>query len=352
VDGVSFTLGAGETVGLLGPNGAGKTTIISVLLGVLEPTEGTVHVADLDVVRQRSQAVELTNFAAVYAALPGNLTVAQNLHIFGMSYCVQDLSHRISEVLQRFDLEGFRHTKCGLLSSGEQTRVGLAKAFLTRPQLLLLDEPTASLDPATARDIRGHIRKFIADGQRGILWTTHNMHEAREVCDRVLFLSKGRILLEGDPRTLPAEHDKRDPRAPAVVCVRDVAGSAGRGPDPSPGGAGQHGAVSSLYRAGYHALRDSLQACAENRSHRSVQRGERELALEGGALRRGRHGRGTAGANFYSCRPDRRGAGVLPGGLALYRYRGHGDRWVRHGYPPLLSETSASVRRVLRAKNS
>lgn len=208
VDGISFTVGTKEIVGLLGPNGAGKTTTINMILGVLEPTSGAIHIEEIDLARQRSRALERTNFAAVYAPLPGNLTVAQNLRIFGLIYAVKNLAARIEELLVEFELTALRDTRCGVLSSGEQTRVALAKAMLNRPHLLLLDEPTASLDPATAREIRRRIQNFVARGAGGVLWTSHNMYEVEEVCDRVLFLARGRILLEGNPKTLPAEHGK------------------------------------------------------------------------------------------------------------------------------------------------
>jgi ABC-2 type transport system ATP-binding protein len=213
VDGISFEVGKREIVGLLGPNGAGKTTTINMLLGVLEPTSGTIHVEGMHLAAHRSAALERTNFAAVYAPLPGNLTVYQNLRIFAMIYGgavhgASVLAGRIPALLKEFDLERFRNVKCGLLSSGEQTRVALAKAMLNQPALLLLDEPTASLDPATAREIRATIREFATRLGAGVLWTTHNMHEVEDVCDRVLFLSHGKILLEGDPRMLPAEHGK------------------------------------------------------------------------------------------------------------------------------------------------
>jgi ABC-2 type transport system ATP-binding protein len=208
VDGVSFQVGRGEIVGLLGPNGAGKTTTINMVLGVLAPTAGRIWIAGFDLARHRSRALERTNFAAVYAPLPGNLTVGQNLRIFGLLYGVPRLSSRIDELLAELDLERHRDTRCGVLSSGEQTRVALAKALLNAPELLLLDEPTASLDPATARDVRALIRRLAATGHMGVLWTSHNMYEVAEVCDRVLFLSRGRILLEGDPRKLPAEHGR------------------------------------------------------------------------------------------------------------------------------------------------
>ncbi|HYH00206.1 MAG TPA: ABC transporter ATP-binding protein [Terriglobales bacterium] len=208
VDGITFEVEQNEIVGLLGPNGAGKTTTINMILGVLEATSGSISVDGLDLGLQRSKALSRTNFAAVYAPLPGNLTVYNNLRIFGMIYGVKHLSDRIDALLSQFDLERFRNTKCGVLSSGEQTRVALAKAMLNSPKLLLLDEPTASLDPATAREIRVTIREFAGQGSGGVLWTSHNMYEVEEVCDRVLFLSKGKILLEGNPKTLPREYGK------------------------------------------------------------------------------------------------------------------------------------------------
>ena len=183
-------MGRQEIVGLLGPNGAGKTTTINMLLGVLEPSAGSIHIEGVDLAKHRAQALSHTNFAAVYAPLPGNLTVRQNLRVFGLLYGVKGLSARIEELLAQFDLEKFRDVKCGVLSSGEQTRVALAKALLNRPQLLLLDEPTASIDPATARELRARIRELARQGTGGVLWTSHNMYEVEEVCDRVLFVSR------------------------------------------------------------------------------------------------------------------------------------------------------------------
>jgi ABC-2 type transport system ATP-binding protein len=208
VNRISFKVQPDEIVGLLGPNGAGKTTTINMILGVLEPSSGSIQIEGIDVQKERSKALEATNFAAVYAPLPGNLTVHQNLRVSGLIYGVNRLSERIESLLMQFELDQFRNTKAGLLSSGEQTRLCLAKAMLNEPRLLLLDEPTASLDPATARDIRTKIRESTTGGLRGVLWTSHNMYEVEEVCDRVLFLSHGRILLEGDPKALPRDHGK------------------------------------------------------------------------------------------------------------------------------------------------
>jgi ABC-2 type transport system ATP-binding protein len=206
VDRISFTLARGEIVGLVGLNGAGKTTTINMILGVLTPSEGSVTIDGIPLASARETAIARTNFSAVYAPLPGNLTVAQNLRIFGMFYDVPNLTGRINEMIETFDLVRFRNTRCGLLSSGEQTRVSLAKALLNRPRLLLLDEPTASIDPSTADTIRHHIRDYAEAENGAVLWTSHNMYEVEAVCHRMMLLSQGRVLLEGDPRTLPTEH--------------------------------------------------------------------------------------------------------------------------------------------------
>jgi ABC-2 type transport system ATP-binding protein len=208
VDHISFQVARNEIVGLLGPNGAGKTTTINMVLGVLEPTSGSIHIEGINVATQRSKALQSTNFAAVYSPLPGNLTVYQNLRIFGMIYGVKELTGRIERLLSEFELERFRDMKAGVLSSGEQTRLCLAKAMLNEPHLLLLDEPTASLDPATAQDIRAKIREFANQRHCGVLWTSHNMYEVEDVCHRVLLLSRGKVLLEGDPKALPRQHGK------------------------------------------------------------------------------------------------------------------------------------------------
>jgi ABC-2 type transport system ATP-binding protein len=206
VDDVSFAVRPGEIVGLVGPNGAGKTTTISMILGVLQPTSGSIVIAGYDIARRRSQALAHTNFAATYAPLPGNLTVEQNLRVFGMIYGVPNLSARIDQLISEYDLTHQRKAKTGVLSSGEQTRVTLAKAMLNNPRLLLLDEPTASIDPATARRIRVHIVEVAEKAGAGVLWTSHNMYEVAEVCHRVLFLSHGKILLAGEPEALVREH--------------------------------------------------------------------------------------------------------------------------------------------------
>ncbi|MDD5070876.1 MAG: ATP-binding cassette domain-containing protein, partial [Candidatus Omnitrophica bacterium] len=136
------------------------------------------------------------------------LSVLQNLSIFARLYGVKDRTRRIKTLIERFDLTKFRNRKCGVLSSGEQTRVGIVKALLNEPALLLLDEPTSSIDPSVARTIRDHIREVVRDSHCAVLWTSHNMQEVEEVCDQVHFLFKGELLLSGDPKTLAKKHDK------------------------------------------------------------------------------------------------------------------------------------------------
>ncbi|MDO8600060.1 MAG: ABC transporter ATP-binding protein [bacterium] len=221
VEGVGFSVQAGEVVGLLGPNGAGKTTTISMILGVLEPTAGSVLIDGINVQSDRQEALGRTNFSAVYAQLPWNLTVYENLYIFCLLYGVQNARERVRELLREFELGKFADINCGRLSSGEQTRVHLAKAMSNKPRILLLDEPTASLDPSAARIIREKVRAWTATGAGGVLWTSHNMHEVETVCDRVLFLSRGKILLEGDPKTLPRTYGKENLEELFITIARE-----------------------------------------------------------------------------------------------------------------------------------
>jgi ABC-2 type transport system ATP-binding protein len=210
VDRVSFSIGAGGIIGLLGPNGAGKTTTINMILGILEPTQGSIEIFGKNLKEHGSALRKDINFVAVYAHMPANLTVWQNLYIFGLLYERRDLKERIKSLLHEFDLERFADTKAGLLSSGESSRLSLAKALINHPRLLLLDEPTASLDPSMSQVIRQKIREYAERTKAGILWTSHNMQEIEAVCDQVFFLSHGKILLGGNPKTLASEHGKKD----------------------------------------------------------------------------------------------------------------------------------------------
>lgn len=221
VDQISFELRAGEIIGLLGPNGAGKTTTINMILGILEPTTGTIEVFGEDLSKHRSTINQQTNFAAVYAHMPANLTIWQNLYVFGKLYGVKNLKPKIDSLIKEFDLEKFTHTKAGLLSSGELSRLNLAKAIINDPCLLFLDEPTASLDPSIAEQIREKILAYAEQQQAAVLWTSHNMKEIELVCDRVMFMSHGKILLSGDPKTLPAKYKKKDLEELFITVARE-----------------------------------------------------------------------------------------------------------------------------------
>jgi ABC-2 type transport system ATP-binding protein len=221
VDHISFDVHAGEIVGLLGPNGAGKSTTINMILGILHPTEGRISVFGRDMAHHRSDISRETNFAAVYAHMPLNLTVRQNLKIFGLLYGVKHLNQRLDSLLDEFDLRKFAETKAGVLSSGELSRLSLAKAVINNPRLLLLDEPTASLDPSISTQIRTTIKEYVHRSQTAVVWTSHNMREIEAVCDRVLFLSHGSVLLSGNPRTLPAEQGKADLEELFITVARE-----------------------------------------------------------------------------------------------------------------------------------
>ncbi len=221
VDNISFSVKAGEIVGLLGPNGAGKTSTISMILGLLSPTSGSVKIFGEDIIKNRSKVLEKVNFAATYAQLPGNLSTWQNLFIFAMLYGISAPREKVEEVIDEFDLERFRDTRASFLSSGEQSRLSLAKAVLNSPKLLLLDEPTASIDPSTANIIRNRIKDYVKDTGAAILLTSHNMYEVEEVCDNVLFISHGKLLLAGDPRELPARHGKRNLEELFITVARE-----------------------------------------------------------------------------------------------------------------------------------
>ena len=218
---VSFTVDAGEIVGLLGPNGAGKTTIISMILGILEPSGGSIEILSRTMAADAEEIGRNINFSAVYTHVPSNLSVLQNLKIFGMLYDIPDPAGRIESLLAEFDLERFRHTRAGLLSSGEMARLNLAKSLINEPKLLLLDEPTASLDPSIATDVREKIRKYTERTGAAVVWTSHNMKEIENMCTRVLFLSRGRILLAGDPRTLPRMNGKDDLEELFIAVARE-----------------------------------------------------------------------------------------------------------------------------------
>lgn len=197
--GLSFAVAEGESLGLLGVNGAGKTTAINLLLGLTTPTSGTVHIFGMEFWKHRIEILRQINFSSAYTSLPSNLLVWQNLTVFAKLYGVPRPKERIEALLELLDITHLRKSVTGKLSAGESTRVNLAKALLNEPRLLLLDEPTASLDPDIADRVRKLLRKLQKENGLSILYTSHNMRDIEEVCDRLIFLHGGKVLAEGTP---------------------------------------------------------------------------------------------------------------------------------------------------------
>src|SRR5262245_26073034 len=200
VDHLSFSVAQGEIFGLLGPNGAGKTTTIQLLLGLTTPSSGSATVLGLDVRRERRRVLQRVNFSSAYISLPSNLTVRQNLRVFARLYGIRRPEPRITELLERFEIPDIADRATGALSSGQLTRVNLCKAFINDPEVLFLDEPTASLDPDIADKARRALREIQRDRSVTIVYTSHNMQEIELMCDRVIFLARGRAVTEGSPR--------------------------------------------------------------------------------------------------------------------------------------------------------
>ena len=209
VDDVSFSVPAGTVVGLLGGNGAGKTTTIAMLLGLLLPTSGTVRVLGIDMLQDRYKALPRMNFSSPYLDLPQRLTIRENLTIYGRLYGVPKLSARIAELAAALDLERLLSRQVGKLSAGQKTRVALAKALLNRPAVLLLDEPTASLDPDTADWVRGLLERTRAETGATILLASHNMAEVERLCGDVLMMKQAKIVDRGSPAELIARYGRQ-----------------------------------------------------------------------------------------------------------------------------------------------
>ena len=197
VDQVSFDIQPGETVGLLGPNGAGKTTIFQMLLGVITPTEGSIHMFGLDLIRHREEILRQVNFSSTYISMPYALTVEENLRVIGKLYSLPDINRRIDDVLKKLEMEDLRQRLTRKLSSGQMTRLTLAKAVMTEPRILFLDEPTASLDPDIAHKIRAFLKEYRDVSGLSMLYTSHNMREMEEMSDRIIFLQRGKIIAQG-----------------------------------------------------------------------------------------------------------------------------------------------------------
>jgi len=208
VDDISFTLRRGGVLGLLGGNGAGKTTTISMLLGLLVPTSGRITVLGHDMAHDRFAALARMNFSSPYIALPARLSVIENLRVYGHLYNVPKLSRRIDELAEQFNLRALLKRPAGELSAGQKTRVALAKSLINKPDLLLLDEPTASLDPDTGDYVRSTLETYRHENNAAILLASHNMAEVERLCDDVLMMKTGRIVDRGPPDDLIARYGR------------------------------------------------------------------------------------------------------------------------------------------------
>ena len=221
VDNLSFRVSPGETLGLLGGNGAGKTTTIAMLLGLLIPSSGSIRVLDFDMARQRFAALARMNFSSPYVALPARLSVAENLRVYGHLYGVPGLERRIVELAAELELSALLDRPAGALSAGQKTRVALAKSLINRPDVLLLDEPTASLDPDTGDWVRSWLERYQAQSGCTILMASHNMAEVERLCSKVLVLKTGRIVDQGTPAELLSRYGRDDLEAVFLDIARN-----------------------------------------------------------------------------------------------------------------------------------
>ena len=211
VDKISFQIERFKTIGVLGPNGCGKTTTIGMMLGLVSPTEGEIKIENQNIkIFKRDEILKRFNFASPYVELPKKLTVKQNLEIYGRLYGVKDLNGRINEISSDLDIKNFYERKTGELSSGQKNRVSLAKSLINKPEILLLDEPTASLDPDIGDFIRSYIADYKSKNEVTILLASHNMSEVERLCDSIIMMRKGKIIDSGTCQELIKKHGRNN----------------------------------------------------------------------------------------------------------------------------------------------
>ena len=227
VDDLTFSVPRGAVLGLLGGNGAGKTTTIAMLLGLLEPTAGEIRVLGIDMLRRRYAALPRMNFSSPYVDLPHRLTVRQNLAVLRPALRRAEPQPRIEEIAEHMQIGAVPRPPSGKLSAGQKTRVALAKALINRPEVLLLDEPTASLDPDTADWVRGYLKDYQHETHATIMLASHNMGEVERLCDDVILLQAGRVFERGSPRELIERFGRED----MEEVFLDMARGRGRGLD-------------------------------------------------------------------------------------------------------------------------
>jgi len=223
VENINFTINKGSIVGLLGPNGCGKTTTIGMMLGLIKPTSGTVFINGQNIENEnnRTKILEKVNFISPYVELPKKLTVEENLKVYGKLYGVNNLQDKISDLMKQLNLFEFKKRKTGELSSGQKNRVSLAKALINEPEILFLDEPTASLDPDVGDYIRTYIESFASKRGTTILLASHNMNEVERLCNEVMMMKNGKIIDKGTCSSLINKHGRKNLEETFLKIVRE-----------------------------------------------------------------------------------------------------------------------------------
>ena len=221
VNNINFKIAKGKIIGLLGPNGCGKTTTIGMMLGLIKPKSGTVIIDGKNIENERTILLEKMNFISPYIELPKKLTVEENLKVYGKLYGVKNLRNKIFELMKKLNLTDFRSKKTGELSSGQKNRVSLAKALINDPEILLLDEPTASLDPDVGDYVRGIIEDYAYNRGSTILLASHNMNEVERLCNEVMMMKNGKIIDEGKSKDLIHKHGRKNLEEVFLKIVRE-----------------------------------------------------------------------------------------------------------------------------------
>ena len=221
VNNINFNIDTNKTIGLLGPNGCGKTTSIGMMLGLIKPTSGEIIIQNKNInTFERNELLSIMNFASPYVELPKKLSVKQNLEIYGRLYGVKNLSFRINELVEDLNLKDFLNKKTGELSSGQKNRVSLAKSLINKPEILLLDEPTASLDPDIGDYVRSYVQTYKSKNKVTILLASHNMSEVERLCDSVIMMKKGKIIDQGTSKEIINRHGRSNLEETFLKLVR------------------------------------------------------------------------------------------------------------------------------------
>jgi ABC-2 type transport system ATP-binding protein len=210
VDNITFDINEGEILGLLGPNGAGKTTTIHMLLGLITPSSGNIKMFGLDLAQHRETILQQVNFSSTYISMPFSLTVEENLKVIARLYSLQNIQQRIDDIIEKLEMGDIQHKLTRKLSSGQMSRLTLAKALMTEPKVLFLDEPTASLDPDIVNKIKAFLKEYQRTSGLSILYTSHNMREMEEMSNRIIFLQHGYIVAEGTSDQIIQRYGQRD----------------------------------------------------------------------------------------------------------------------------------------------